>query len=111
MIPLLLAHVARAELSLSVLQSASADRPARWFGLPMGRLVPGHRGHVYAVNFRRKVRLRGRDLHAPAGWTAFEGREAIFPTDHYLYGRPVVRDGEFVGTPAGRVVRPEFARA
>jgi dihydroorotase len=110
MVPLLLSLVARGELALPVLQSASSERPARWFGLPTGRLAPGHRGHVYAVNFRRKVRLRGRDLHAPAGWTAFEGREAVFPTDHYLDGRPVVRDGEYVGTASGRVVRPEFAR-
>jgi dihydroorotase len=111
MLPLFLALVAKGELDLGTFQSASADRPARWLGLRTGRLLPGHRGHVYAVDFRRTVRLRARDLHAPCGWTAFEGREAIFPRDHYLDGRPVVRDGEYVGTPTGRAVRPEFARS
>ena len=110
MLPLMLALVGRGELALPILQAASADRPARWFGQPTGRLAPGHRGNLYVVDFRRKVRLRARDLHAPAGWTAFEGFEAVRPTDHYLNGQAVVRDGEYVGTPSGRVVRPEFAR-
>ena len=111
MFPLLLAAAGRAEIPLGVLQSAIADRPARWLGLPTGRLLPGHRGNVIAVDFRRKSRLEARRLHAGCGWTAFEGFEAVMPLEHYLDGEPVVVDGEYVGRPIGRTVRPEYARA
>lgn len=110
MVPLLLARVARAELPLPVLQSAAADRPARWFGLPMGRLARGHRASLIAVDFRRRVRIRSRDLHAPSAPSAFEGLEAVFPRRHFLNGESIVEDGEYVGRTQGRVRRPEFAR-
>ncbi len=110
MIPLMLARVARAELSLPVLQAAACDRPARWFGLPMGRLSPGHRASLLAVDFRRRIRLRSGALHAPEARTPFEGREAVFPLRHYLDGEPVVDLGEYVGRRQGRVLRPDYAR-
>jgi dihydroorotase len=110
MLPLFLARVAAGSLSLPVLQAAACDRPARWLGLASGRLAPGFRGHVMAVDFRRKVSLQDRRLHGDCGWSAFEGWEAVFPFEHYLDGELVVRDGEYVGRPAGRVLRPEFAR-
>lgn len=110
MIPLLLARVRAAELSLGTLVAAASDRPARWFGQPRGRLAPGHRADLLVVDFRNRVRLRARDLHAPCGWTAFEGREAIFPREHYRGGVRIVEEGQYVGRADGAVVRPEFAR-
>jgi dihydroorotase len=109
MLPLLLARVREAELSLPTLVAATADRPARWFGLPQGRLAVGHRGNLIVVDFRRRVTVAAERLHAPCGWTAFEGHTAIFPTDHFLDGVRIVEDGALVGTRLGRIRRPEFA--
>jgi dihydroorotase len=109
MLPLLLAKVRSGGLSLEVLQQAACDRPARWLGQPMGRLAPGHRANLLVVDFRARAPISARQLHAPCGWTAFEGWEGIFPREHYRDGRPIVRDGEYVGVPNGRVVRPEYA--
>jgi dihydroorotase len=111
MIPLLLARVRAGELSLDTLLRASADRPARILGLPLGRLVPGHRAHLMVVDFRRLVTVRSDRLHAPCGWSAFEGREAIFPIEHYFDGRAIVSEGEYMGDREGRVLRPEYARS
>ncbi len=110
MLPLFLAEVARGELSLEVVQRAASERPARWFGLPMGRLRPGHRATILAIDFRRRVRLDARRLHAPEAPSPFLGREAVFPYRHYLDGELVVDGGEYVGRTQGRVVRPEYAR-
>jgi dihydroorotase len=109
LLPLLLAKVRSGELGLPVLTAAACDRPARWFGQAHGRIAPGHRAHLLVVDFRHRTRLDARRLHAPCGWTAFEGHEAIFPREHYLHGRKIVSEGEFVGGTSGRVTRPEFA--
>jgi dihydroorotase len=110
MLPLLLSEVRGGTLELSTLVAAACDRPARWLGQPLGRIAPGHRANLLVVDFRARTRLSGRALHAPCGWTAFEGRSAIFPREHYRDGRRIVENGEFVGGTEGRVVRPEFAQ-
>lgn len=109
MLPLWLEACRFGTLPLPVLLAAACDRPARWLGVPMGRLAVGHRAHLLVVDFRERTTLRGRDLHAPAGWTPFEGRTAIFPRHVFHYGEPIVEDGEYAGPPGGRIVRPEFA--
>jgi dihydroorotase len=109
MLPLLLAEVRRGEVPLPVVLSSLCDRPARWLGQPMGRIAPGHRANLLVVDFRARSTVRADRLHAPAGWTPFEGREAIFPVEHWRDGERIVADGEFVGRPGGTVVRPDFA--
>ncbi|MCI4349521.1 MAG: amidohydrolase family protein [Thermoplasmata archaeon] len=109
MLPLLLERVRTAELGLDVLQRASADHPARWLGLPMGRIAPGHRANLLVVDFKESRPIRADRLHAPCGWSAFEGWPAVFPLEHYRDGAPIVRGGEFVGDRGGRVLRPEYA--
>ena len=110
MLPLMLAKVRTGELSLPVLLAAACDRPARWLGQPLGRLAPGHRANLLVVDFRHRSTIEARRLHAPCGFSAFEGWEGIFPREHYRDGRAIVKDGEFVGGRGGTVVRPEYAR-
>ena len=109
MLPLLLARVRAGELDLPTVIAAACDRPARWFGQPLGRIAPGHRANLIVIDFRARRPLSGRTLHAPCGWTAFEGMEAILPREHYRDGERLVEAGEFVGSVRGRVVRPEYA--
>lgn len=108
LLPILLAEVRRGSLALDVLQRAACDRPARWFGQPTGRLAVGHRANFLVVDFRQRRTLRADGLHGPSGGTPFEGREAIFPVEHWRDGERIVAGGEYVGRPNGRVVRPEF---
>ncbi|MCI4356787.1 MAG: amidohydrolase family protein [Thermoplasmata archaeon] len=110
MLPLFLELVRDGRVTLPVLMAAAMDRPARWLGLPTGRLIPGHRANFLAVDFRRRGTVEARRLRSPAGWSPFEGWRAIFPTWHFRDGSPIVRNGEFVGGPVGRIVRPEYAR-
>ena len=110
-LPILLARVRSGELPLDVLLRSASDRPARWFGQPLGRIAPGHRANLLVVDFRARRRLTAARLHAPCGWTAFEGWEAIPPVEHWRDGEPIVREGEFVGPARGRVVVPEFSPA
>ncbi len=110
MLPLMLERVRDGALDLGTLVRAACDRPARWVGVPQGRVEVGHRAHLIVVDFRLRRRIEARHLHAPCGWTAFEGWEGIFPTEHYRDGRRIVDAGEFVGDHRARLVRPEYAR-
>ncbi|MGI0131702.1 MAG: hypothetical protein ACREDK_01190 [Thermoplasmata archaeon] len=107
--PLFLARVRDGGLSLPTLLGAACDRPARWLGVPRGRIAVGHLAALVAVDFRRTRRITAEHLHAPCGWTPFEGWNAIFPTDHFRGTQRIVEEGEFVGSLSGAVVRPEFA--
>ncbi|MCI4344116.1 MAG: dihydroorotase family protein [Thermoplasmata archaeon] len=108
-LPLMLEQVRQAELALATLQEAACNRPARWLGRPHGRLAPGHEANFLVVDFRARRAIEARSLHAPCGWTAFEGWTGIFPREHYLRGERIVEDGEYVGRSSGRIVRPEYA--
>ncbi|MCI4358584.1 MAG: amidohydrolase family protein [Thermoplasmata archaeon] len=109
MLPLMLEQVHAGQLDLGTLVRAACDRPARWVGVPCGRIAPGHRANLVVVDFRRRQRVEARHLHAPCGWTAFEGRHAIFPIEHYRDGNPIVQGGEFVGDYRASLLRPEYA--
>jgi dihydroorotase len=109
MLPLLLEQVRGGDLGLETLLKAACDRPARWIGAPMGRLVPGHQANLLVVDFRDRRKVQGRRLHAPCGWSAFEGWEAVFPIEHYRRGVPIVQSAEFVGDHRAKVIRPEYA--
>jgi dihydroorotase len=109
MLPLFLAKVRSADLSLPVLIMAAVERPARLLGVPHGRISPGHRANLIVVDFKAVTEISARRLHAPCGWTPFEGWPAVFPTEHYRNGRRIVEDAEFVGDWQGQVVRPEYA--
>ena len=111
MVPLLLERVRASELPLERFIQAACERPARWLGQPRGRIAVGHRADLLVVDFRRTRTITARSLHAPCGWSPFEGWQAIFPTEHYHGGERIVADGEYVGNARGKIVRPEFARS
>ncbi len=104
--PLLLAKVRDQELTLPTLVEAFCERPARFLGLPRGGIAPGLEADFIAVDFRALRRIRADDLHAPCGWTPFEGFPGIFPTLHLLRGELLLSGGEYVGSAHGRVLRP-----
>ncbi|HEV2450202.1 MAG TPA: hypothetical protein VGU43_07350 [Thermoplasmata archaeon] len=108
-LPLFLERVRSGDLPLAVLVAAAADRPARWLGLPMGRLMIGHRPGIVVVDFRRRDRFQARRWPDSCGWSPFEGREMIFPVEHWKAGERIVEGGEYTGRPTGSFLRPEYA--
>ena len=106
MLPLLLERVRAGEIELGTLWRAASRRPGLFLGLPWGRIAPGYEANLLVVDFRQRRRISARSLHAPCGWTPYEGWEGIFPVEHHLRGERIVEDGEFVGRRRGRVRRP-----
>ena len=109
LLPLFLAGLRTGDVDLGRLLASTCDRPARWLGVPMGRIAVGHRANLLVVDPKERATVRAERLPAPVGWTPFEGWEAVFPQEHYLDGGAIVLGGEYVGRPVGKFVRPEYA--
>ncbi len=93
--PLMFGLVQRGELPLDVLVHTLSRRPAALFGIPgKGSLEVGMDADIAVFDPRARTRIRARDLHSKAGWTPFEGWEAIFPTATFLRGTLVAEEGE-----------------
>ena len=104
MVPLVLA-AGRAPLHRVVEASA---RAAAVFRLPgKGRLAPGYDADVAVYDLARVEPVTLDRLASRAGWSPFEGMPAVFPTDVFLRGEALVRDGGLVASPGrARHVRP-----
>jgi dihydroorotase len=87
--------VQQGELSLDVLIQTLCRRPAALFGLQgKGALEVGMDADIAVFDPRARTTVRGEDLHSKAGWTPFEGWEAIFPTATFLRGRLIANGRE-----------------
>jgi dihydroorotase len=103
-IPLMLALVKKGLLPLQTLVRACAETPAQVFGLNKGALEVGRDADLIVVDPSDMVQVKARDLRAKCGWTAFEGRDAIFPRAVMLRGQMVMEDGGIVAERGGRCV-------
>lgn len=109
--PLLLRSVVERQLPLVAVLDATAENPADLFGLPKGRLEPGCDADLAIYHPGKRTRIDPSRLESRAGWSPFADHDGIFPTQVYLRGVQVVRDGTVIAPPGtGRQIergRPE----
>ncbi len=80
----------------------TATNPARFFGLypRKGTIAPGADADLVIWDPSRKVTLGVETLHQRVDYCPYEGWEVVGHPRHVLVrGRPVVREGRFVGEP------------
>jgi dihydroorotase len=105
MLPLLIAEAEAGRLSYDRVCDLTARTPARIFDLPAkGAIEPGRDADLVLVDPDDARPIRAEDLHSKAGWTPFEGREAVFPEFTMVRGTVVYEDGTF-GESIGRNVK------
>jgi len=92
--------VARGRLTLDRLVDLVATTPARRFGLrDKGRIEPGADADLVLFDPQARRTLRAVDLHHTSDYTPYEGIDVQGAIRTVLLrGRPVVRDGRFVGS-------------
>jgi dihydropyrimidinase len=92
--------VAKDRLSIERLVDVLATTPARLFGLERkGALEVGRDADMVLFDPAAQRTLRAADLHHTSDYTPYEGfavRGAVRSV--FVRGRPVIRDGAFVGT-------------
>lgn len=105
-LPLMLSAVKKGRISLQRLIELMAANPARIFGLNgKGDIRVGNDADLVFVDLNNMKPIKDRNLHSKAGWTSFEGMNAIFPKMTMVRGE-VVFDGEIVGEKgSGRFIR------
>ncbi|MFB6221854.1 MAG: dihydroorotase [Halolamina sp.] len=107
MLPLLLQEVREDRLDLERVCDLVAATPAERFGLDeKGEIAEGYDADLVLVDLDGAEEVRADALHSKAGWTPFEGRQAVFPELTVVAGTVVYDDraGErFTAGPGGNV--------
>ena len=106
LVPLLLSAVHAGQLTLQDVVRVTSEGPARTWGLfpRKGAIAVGSDADLNLVDLRREGVIDQARLHGKEPATPFHGRQTVgAPVATILRGRVVMRDGQLVGTPTGRV--------
>jgi dihydroorotase len=96
MVPLMLKEVSDGSLSLQRFIDMTTANPARIFGIAgKGRLEEGYDADIVLVDMGARRPIHGHELHSKAGWTPYEGFDAIFPRAVLQRGELLLDDKEF----------------
>ncbi len=94
MIPLLMAAMITGSIDLPGIIAKTVTTPSQILSIPPAGFEPTDRPD-FAVYPREISRVEVDSLHSKAGWTPFEGHDAVFPRYVILGGRVVYGDHEF----------------
>jgi len=96
MMPLMLKAMADGRLSLQRLIDMTSENPAMIFDIAgKGRIARGYDADFIFVDMGAKSLISASGLHSKAGWTPYEGFEAIFPKAVMLRGNVILDGKEF----------------
>lgn len=95
MLPLLLAEAQKGNVSLRQVVDSVTVAPAALLGLNKGSLAVGMDAD-FAVYDMQAAPIMEADLHSKCGWSPFDGHDAIFPSQVYVRGNPVIVDRQLV---------------
>jgi len=91
---LMLHAMKKGRISLQRLVERMAINPARVFGLNgKGDIEVGNDADLVFVDFKNIRPIKADDMHSRAGWTPFEGMDAIFPKMTMIRGEIVFDEG------------------
>lgn len=107
LVPVMLDHVNAGRLSLGRMVDLMCAGPARVYGaVGKGRLAVGYDADFTLVDLQARRTIEDSWIVSPCGWTPFNGMQVTgWPMATIVRGNPVMRDGEVLGSPAGRLVR------
>ena len=101
-VPMFMSMVKHNMFPLSQLVKMGAEMPASTFSVPKGKIAVGYDADLVAFDMYKEVPINPDRLHSKAGYTPYEGRNAIFPDTVIIRGKVQVTDGEFCGSSIGK---------
>jgi allantoinase len=107
---LMLTEVNKGKLSLERYVQASAENPARAWGLypRKGSIQIGSDADLVLVDLKKQAVISADRLHNKNRLTPYEGWQVQgVPVYTFLRGQKIVQDGEIVGQPCGELVKPQ----
>ena len=103
-LPLMLQLVRDGHLEIDTVVKKMSSRPGEVFGLKKGRIEVGYDADLVVVDMMNESVIKGERLHSKCGWTAYEGKPAIFPKTVFLRGEKMIENGSQCGERIGRDV-------
>ncbi|MFO7791627.1 MAG: dihydroorotase [Candidatus Saliniplasma sp.] len=97
MYPLLLNSVSMGTISLSTVIETIAEKPGEYLDVKKGKIKEGYYADFIMVDFRRIESIKRENLHSKAGWSPFEGFNAVFPIHVMSRGEYLIKDNNFTG--------------
>ncbi|RLI89903.1 MAG: dihydroorotase [Archaeoglobales archaeon] len=105
--PLMLNLVRKGAIGLKTVVERLSTNPALIFSLRgYGGIEVGNYANLAVFDFSKVEKIKAEKLHSLAGWTPYEGFEAVFPTNVFIRGVEAISDGEVLVEPGfGEVLR------
>lgn len=107
MLSVLLTFVSQGRLSANKLVEMACEKPAELYDIKgKGHLAVGYDGDITLVDPNRTTVFERSMVQSKCGWSPYEGEALTGWVEHVvLGGEVVVRSGELVGSPAGRMLQ------
>ncbi len=108
--PLMINEVSTGRITINELASILSENPAKLFGIypEKGSLRVGTDADITIVDLDMKHTIKREKLHSKSKVNAFDGFELKgAPVATIVRGRTVAKEGEIVGKPSGRFIRPQ----
>jgi dihydroorotase len=107
MLSVLLTFVSQGRLSANKLVEMACEKPAALYDIKgKGHLQVGYDADITLVDPNRTAVFERSMVQSKCGWSPYEGEPLTGWVEHVvLGGEVVVRSGELVGTPAGRMLQ------
>jgi allantoinase len=109
LVPLMLNAVNDKKLTIQQVVSVLSENPAKKFGIypQKGSIQIGTDADITIVDMNKKHEIHKEDLHSKSKVTAFDGFALTgIPVATMIRGQIVMKNGEIVGLPSGRLVVP-----
>jgi dihydroorotase len=97
MYPLFLAEAKKQTLEYEKLISLLSEKPAELLNIPKGKIIEGNDADFIVVDNNNVVKIKNDYLHSKCGWSPYEGKVGIFPSNVFLRGEEVVENYELTG--------------
>lgn len=101
-VPIFMNLIKHGSLSLELIVSMCSDMPSRTFGINKGKIAPGYDADFAVFDMHDIRTVNSEKLHSRAGYSPYDGMEAIFPSHVFVRGEMQLEDGEYCGSRIGR---------
>ncbi|MDD2532984.1 MAG: amidohydrolase family protein, partial [Candidatus Methanomethylophilaceae archaeon] len=100
-VPMFMAMVKKGEMNLGELVRMGSTNPAKAFSVRKGKIAKGYDADFAVFDPRKMAPIDANVLHSKAGYTPYEGKDAIMADTVIVRGNVQMRGGEFCGSRCG----------
>ena len=101
-VPLFMNLVKHGTLPLGLVAKMFSETPSETFGINKGRIAKGYDADFAVFDMRDIRTINYEKLHSRAGYSPYDGMEAVFPSHVFVRGEMQMEDGEYCGSKIGR---------